>query len=47
MHKVKGSIKEATGKIVGNKDLENEGKDENTEGKVQEKVGEVKKVMGK
>lgn len=47
MHQVKGSIKEAAGKLVGNKDLEGEGKDEHTEGKIQEKVGEIKKVVDK
>jgi uncharacterized protein YjbJ (UPF0337 family) len=47
MHQVKGKIKEAVGKTVGNKDLEAEGKGENLEGKVQEKVGDVKKVGGK
>jgi uncharacterized protein YjbJ (UPF0337 family) len=47
MHQVKGKIKEAVGKVVGNKDLEAEGTGENLEGKVQEKVGDVKKVLGK
>jgi uncharacterized protein YjbJ (UPF0337 family) len=47
MHQVKGKIKEAVGKTVGNKDLEAEGKGENLEGKVQEKVGDVKKIVGK
>jgi uncharacterized protein YjbJ (UPF0337 family) len=47
MHRVKGAIKEVTGRIIGNDDLEDEGKEENTEGKIQEKVGEVKKVMNK
>ena len=47
MHQVKGAIKEATGKIVGNRELETEGKIENLEGDVQEKVGEVKKAFDK
>ena len=47
MHQVKGTIKEVAGRIVGNKDLEAEGKDENTDGKIQEKLGEIKKVMDK
>ena len=47
MHQVKGTIKEVAGRIVGNKDLEDEGKDENTDGKIQEKIGQVKKVMDK
>jgi uncharacterized protein YjbJ (UPF0337 family) len=47
MHQVKGKIKEAVGKVVGNKDLEAEGKGENLGGKVQEKVGDIKKVLDK
>jgi uncharacterized protein YjbJ (UPF0337 family) len=47
MHQVKGKIKETVGKLVGNKDLEAEGKGENLGGEVQEKVGDVKKVVGK
>jgi len=47
MHQVKGTIKEVAGRLVGNKDLEGEGKDENTDGKIQEKLGEIKKVMDK
>ena len=47
MHQVKGAIKEAVGKIVGNRDLEAEGKDENLNGKVQEKIGQIKKVLDK
>ncbi|MDA3896611.1 MAG: CsbD family protein [Desulfobacteraceae bacterium] len=45
MHQVKCKIKKIAGKIVGNRDLEIEGKDENLAGKVQERIGEVKKVM--
>ncbi len=47
MHQAKGKIKEAVGKIAGNRDLEAEGKGENLGGKVQEKIGQVKKVIGK
>lgn len=47
MHQAKGSIKEATGKILGNRDLEAEGKVENLEGDIQEKVGDAKKTFGK
>jgi uncharacterized protein YjbJ (UPF0337 family) len=47
MHQVKGKIKEVAGEIVGNRDLEAEGKYENLAGKVQEKLGQVKKVVGK
>ena len=38
----KGKIKEVAGKMVGNKDLEREGKTENTEGKVQAGYGDLK-----
>jgi uncharacterized protein YjbJ (UPF0337 family) len=47
MHQVKGKIKEAAGVLVGNRDLEAEGKGEKLEGQVQEKIGQVKKVMDK
>jgi uncharacterized protein YjbJ (UPF0337 family) len=39
---VKGSIKEAVGKITGNDSLEVEGKTEKIAGKAQQKVGEAK-----
>jgi uncharacterized protein YjbJ (UPF0337 family) len=38
----KGKVKEIAGKIVGNKDLEQEGKIQNTEGKVQAGYGDLK-----
>jgi uncharacterized protein YjbJ (UPF0337 family) len=44
--RITGSIKEATGKAVGNPRLEAEGKADKTEGQVQQKVGEIKKVLG-
>ncbi len=44
MHQVKGKVKEAGGKAVGNNDLEAEGKGENLGGKAQEQVGDIKKV---
>jgi uncharacterized protein YjbJ (UPF0337 family) len=47
MHKVGGKIKEVVGKVVRNRNLEAEGKDENLDGKVQEKIGQFKKVVGK
>jgi uncharacterized protein YjbJ (UPF0337 family) len=47
MHRAKGKSKEVVGKVVGNRELEVEGKSENLGGKVQEKVGEVKKSVGK
>jgi len=45
-HQAKGKIKEVTGKIIDNPDLEAEGKAEKIEGKIQEKVGQIKKVTG-
>ena len=47
LHKVKGTIKEAVGKLTDNPKLQVEGKVEKIAGKVQEKVGQVKKVFGK
>jgi len=47
IHKVKGEIKEAAGKLTDNPKLEMEGKSEKIEGVVQEKVGQIKKVVGK
>ena len=47
IHQVKGKIKEVVGKIVGNRDLEAEGKDENLDGNVQDKIGQIEKVVGK
>ncbi|CAN5216852.1 hypothetical protein BH20VER2_BH20VER2_10530 [soil metagenome] len=43
----KGAVKETTGRVVGNEELEARGKAEKTEGKVQDKVGDVKNVFGK
>ena len=44
---IAGSVKETTGKLIGNPDMEAAGKAEKVEGQIQEKVGEVKKVLGK
>jgi uncharacterized protein YjbJ (UPF0337 family) len=46
-NKVTGKIKEGAGSLLGNPELEAEGKDQNRTGHVQEKVGQVKKVIGK
>ena len=43
--KLKGNIKEGIGKVTGNKDLEQEGKEDNAKGKAKKKIGEVKKVF--
>jgi uncharacterized protein YjbJ (UPF0337 family) len=47
LHNLKGKVKEKTGRLVNNPDLEAEGEAEEVAGKVQEKVGQVKKVFGK
>jgi len=47
LHELKGSIKEAVGKISDNPKLEGEGTGEKIAGKVQGKVGQVEKVLGK
>jgi uncharacterized protein YjbJ (UPF0337 family) len=46
-HKVKGKIKEVTGKAVGKRDLEAEGKVEQLQGSVQEKTGTIKSFVDK
>jgi uncharacterized protein YjbJ (UPF0337 family) len=46
-HKVKGKLREMTGRITDNPVLEARGKAERRAGKVQEKIGQVKKVFGK
>jgi uncharacterized protein YjbJ (UPF0337 family) len=46
--KAEGTLKEATGKAIGDKSLEMKGKLDKAEGEVCEKVGDVKdKVSGK
>jgi uncharacterized protein YjbJ (UPF0337 family) len=47
LHQLKGKIKEVTGEVIMNPDLEDEGKDEISAGKTQEKIGKVKKFVGK
>ena len=46
-HEVKGKVKEVSGKLSDNPELEAEGTGEKIAGKVQEKIGQVKKVLGK
>ena len=41
-HQVKGSVKEAAGKVTGDKKLEAEGKGEKVAGKIQNAVGGAK-----
>lgn len=43
---LKGNVKEAAGKVVGNERLTAEGKTEQAAGKVQSKVGDVKNDVG-
>ena len=42
-----GKVKEGAGKAIGNPDLRDRGTAEKVDGKVQRKVGDVKKVFGK
>lgn len=42
---VKGKVKEAVGKVVGDAKLEAEGKADKVEGKIQNAVGGVKDVL--
>lgn len=43
---IAGSVKEATGKLIGNPKMEAAGRAEKVEGQVQEKIGDIKKVLG-
>lgn len=40
-----GTVKEKTGSVLGNPNLQDKGTAEKVEGKVQQKVGDVKKVF--
>jgi uncharacterized protein YjbJ (UPF0337 family) len=42
---IKGSIKEAVGKVVGDTKLQSEGKADQAEGKVQNAVGGIKDTL--
>ena len=42
-----GTVKEKTGEVIGNPDLQDRGTAEKVEGKVQQKVGDIKKVFEK
>ena len=42
---IKGSVKEAAGKALGDKKLETEGKTDKTAGKIQNAVGGLKDAM--
>lgn len=43
----KGKVKEVTGKVVGNKDLEEKGIIQNASGKVQADAGDIKEDIKK
>ena len=43
--KIKGNVKEGIGSLTGNRDLEEEGKDDQLKGKARKKVGEIKEVF--
>lgn len=45
VQQAKGSVKEATGKVVGNRSLEAEGKVDKTAGKGQAAYGDVKEKV--
>ena len=45
MHQAKGTIKEAAGKMVGNRDLEAKGKLENMAGDLEVKLGRAEKML--
>ena len=47
MKEAVGAVKEKTGQVIGNPDLQDRGTAEKVEGKVQQKIGDVKKVFEK
>jgi len=47
LHEVKGKVKEATGKLINDPELQADGASEIFAGNVQEKIGRIKKVFGK
>ncbi|OLB93266.1 MAG: hypothetical protein AUH30_20420 [Candidatus Rokubacteria bacterium 13_1_40CM_68_15] len=46
VEKAKGYVKEKTGQVIGNPDLEDEGAAERTAGKAQEAIGKAKRKAG-
>jgi uncharacterized protein YjbJ (UPF0337 family) len=46
-HKAKGKVKEVTGRTIGNKKMEQEGKREHAKGTVQKNYGDVKSDVKK
>ena len=47
IHEVKGNIKEKTGRLTNDADLEGEGIGEKIAGKIQKKIGQVERVIEK
>ncbi len=47
LHEAKGKVKEKTGQLTNNPNLEGEGLDEKLGGKIQKKIGQVEKVFEK
>ena len=47
LHEAKGKVKEKTGQMTNDPNLEAEGTDEKIGGKIQNKVGQIKKVFEK
>ena len=43
--KIKGNVKEGLGSLSGNRDLEKEGKSDQSKGAARKKLGEIKKVF--
>jgi len=46
-HEVKGTVKEKTGQVINNAELEAKGKAEKLTGKVQNKIGQIEAVLEK
>jgi uncharacterized protein YjbJ (UPF0337 family) len=42
---IKGNVKEGLGSLSGNRDLEQEGKNDQSKGAARKKLGEIKKVF--
>ena len=47
LHQAKGAVKQKAGEVVGNPNLQDEGRAEKNAGKVQKKVGDIEKVFDK
>jgi len=47
VHELKGKIKEKTGQLTNDPNLQDRGTDEKVAGKIQKKVGQIEKVFEK